>query len=122
VFTTPHDAARILVAKFGARGFTLIEQREADGELLLVLAGNRDVSGLHTIGSIFYVRIHGAGDHSLVYFVGKPTYDHVESCPSINRDPCRSILADSQWGLTGYEEKQVIRGVIAEIEIDSPTS
>jgi hypothetical protein len=118
VFGPPLDAARRVVAKLNARGFALVDQRSVDDVVVLVVSGNRDFNGTHTIGSIFYVSIHGSGATSNVKIVGKPTLDHRESCPSITGDPCQSIQVYSKWGVNGYEEYQAIRGVFVELGLE----
>jgi hypothetical protein len=122
----PREAAQLVIAKLGARGFTLVDSRFAGDGLRLKLVGNRDFRGVHTIGSAFYAWVERATNgRSKVKIVGKPLLDHAESCPAIDGGAiCKPLLisadygSDPKWGIAGMEEAQVIRGVFAEIALD----
>jgi hypothetical protein len=118
------EAAQLVIAKLGERGFTLVDSRRTDRGLRLKLTGNRDFAGTHTLGSVFYVSIERAtSGRSQVRIVGKPTYDHREGCPTVEGEPpCTKIETWERWGYSGREEVQVIRGVFAEIALDGMTS
>ena len=120
----PVEAAQLVIAKLGERGYTLVALRHVDRGFRLELAGNRDFSGTHTLGSVFYVWIERAADgRSQVRIVGKPTYDHIESCPAVDADTrCKSMEALVPWGTRGYEEARTVRGVFAEIALDGMTT
>ena len=122
----PARATRLVLDKLNARGFALVQQRQIDGGVVLEVAGNRDfTAGGHTIGSVFYVTIASCARYAAcarVKIVGKPTYDHAESCPSLTGETCRSIEVYSLWGLSGWEEARVVYGVLAELELDEVAS
>ncbi len=115
-------ATRLVLDKLDARGFALVRQRQVDDGVVLEVVGNRDFTGAgNTIGSVFYVsiaRCAASQTCSRVKIVGKPTYDHNESCPSITGEPCRTIEVWSLWGLSGWEEARVIYGVLSELALD----
>jgi hypothetical protein len=114
----PADAAALVIEKLGARGFTVVSTRRADAVLVVKLAGNRDFSGIHTLGSVFYASIEPTPSGSQIKLMGKPTLDHIESCPQVEGEPqCAPLTSDTKWGLSGWEEAQVIRGVIAELAL-----
>jgi len=119
----PVEAAQLAIAKLGERGYTLVALRHIDRGFRLELVGNRDFSGTHTIGSAFYVWIERATNgRSQVRIVGKPTYDHIESCPAIDEGAkCKKQEALTPWGTRGYEEARTIQGVFAEIALDGMT-
>ena len=118
----PARATRLVLDKLGARGFALVRQRQVDGGVVLQLAGNRDfTSAGSTIGSVFYVSIEPCPTIpacSRVKIVGKPTYNHDESCPSITGEPCKTIEVWSLWGMSGWDEARVVYGVLAELSLD----
>jgi hypothetical protein len=118
---SPHDAAQAVIEKLGARGFTVVDAQPTPRGYTLKLAGNRDFSGILTIGSVFYAWLDGDADVTHVRLVGKPTVDHVESCPSLDPDhnqPCKWLETFSSVGVTGYEEAVVIHGVFSELRLD----
>jgi hypothetical protein len=118
IATTPLDAASLVIEKLGARGFTVIASRRVDAAVRLKLAGNRDFSGTHTLGSVFYVWLDPVPGGTKIRLLGKPTLDHDESCPTIDNEPtCTMLQTYVTWGLSGVEEARVIRGVFAEIQL-----
>jgi hypothetical protein len=135
VFLTEHESQQIVPRSFveteqlvneklAARGFTLVTRDEQARSATLSFLGNRDFSGASTIGSTFYAKfVPLSAGTTLVTLVGKPTMNHRESCPSVDDNPCTEVRTDNLWGLTGSEEANVIRGVFAEIELDTtPTT
>ncbi len=118
VASPPNEAAQLVIEKLGARGFTLVATSRSGTGVRLKLAGNRDFSGIHTLGSVYYAWIDAVAGGAKVRLVGKPTVDHVEGCPAYDGDTCAALTTDITWGISGREEAQVIRGVIAELVID----
>jgi hypothetical protein len=124
----PTQVARLVIEKMTARGFTLVDSTRTKTGLRLKLAGNRDfTSNGNTIGSVFYAWVDEASlGISLVSIVGKPTYDHRESCPQIDVRvddidrgvPCTTIHVPWLWAMSGWEEGEVIDGVLAELQLD----
>ena len=120
------ETARVVVEKMTERGFPLVARRVAADGVHLKFVGNRDFSGTHTLGSAFYATIHADHEGARVTIVGKPTIDHLESCPQVDdSEPActtRTIEAVGPAGpfaLGGREEAQTIRGVFAEIALDA---
>jgi len=120
IASTPLEAASLVIEKLGARGFTVVSSRRVDAAVRLKLAGNRDFSGTHTLGSVFYAWLDPVPGGTRIRLLGKPTLDHDESCPTIDTEPtCTLLQTYVTWGLSGVEEARVIRGVFAEIALQS---
>lgn len=119
VASAPNDAAELVIEKLGERGFTVVSTTPIDGGVRVKLAGNRDFSGLHTLGSVFYAWVTQVPGGSRVRLVGKPTVDHGEGCPAYDSDTCSALRTDVTWGISGREEAQVIRGVFAELTVEN---
>src|SRR5258708_26762241 len=119
----PVGAAQLVIAKLGERGYTLVALRHTDRGFRLELVGNRDFSGTHTIGSTFYVWVARATNgRSQIRLVGKPTHDHIESCPAIDAETKRKKQeALTPGGTRGVEEAGRMQGVCAEIALDGLT-
>jgi hypothetical protein len=114
-----HDAAHVIIDKLGARGFAVVDAQPSPRGYYLKFMGNRDFSGTQTIGSVFYAWLDGDGDTTHVRLIGKPTIDHVESCPSLDQvTTCKELKMWSPFAINGWEEAQVVHGVFSELRLD----
>jgi hypothetical protein len=132
MMTIPHafaDAQQLVIDRLEMRGFMLVERHATAAQADLRFIGNRDFRGSETIGSAFYATIVPvAADAARVTLIGKPTLGHRESCPSLAPNakygpPCMPLqVIGNDWGITGREEADVIRGVFAELQLEASMS
>jgi len=127
VKATPDDTARALVTLFTHRGYSLVDQHALpNGQLVLRLKGTREQiteggkhwTGSSVVGSVFYATLEQSGASlTALDLYGKPTLDGRESC---DKPGCEPLYADGRQmqSMTGFEEAEVIHGVIAELALE----
>ena len=140
------QASRHVLSLFGRRQVSLIDRRTGrNGSTLLVMAGNRTaVTSVESynygygfrqsqvysepIGSVFYAELSALSPmQSQVLLFGKPTVNKQTVCTNFDpvlNIPCNGVTVPGLWGgynvVTGQDEAELIRGVLAELELSSP--
>lgn len=117
-----------IVEAFGKRGFALADRRVVAGAGLLKFKGVREYWRGSPVGSVFYVRFAKEEGRAMqVFMLGKPTIDGAETCSTADKElevDCDEVVRSWDWRghhkVSGREEAETIRGLIAELSLANP--
>jgi hypothetical protein len=121
---TPVDATALEVVRlFATRDASMVDRQPGGtpGSVVIKLTKKRGHLGQHTIDSVYYARVDPTATGSKLSILGKAAIDGNEPCTTEVdfQVPCTNVSIESTLSdsVTGYEEAQVIHGVLSELSL-----